>query len=96
MSVDERAEPRQPAEAATPRLRAAAERECPASTPPVPATGQAEATDRLFAAYRQCCLDHFSEHGRGSDGHCRCGQRRPCPIETRWEQMLETVIGSAA
>jgi hypothetical protein len=58
--------------------------------------GQTDSTDRLFAEYRRCCLDHLSEHGPAADGRCRCGQRRPCPIETRWEQMLETVIGSAA
>jgi hypothetical protein len=50
----------------------------------------------LFAEYRQCCLDHLSEHGPAADGQCRCGRRRPCPTETRWEQMLEIVIGSAA
>ena len=64
--------------------------------PPAQPTDQAESTDQLFDQYRQCCLDHLAEHGRAGNGRCRCGQWRPCPTETRWEQMLETVIGSAA
>jgi hypothetical protein len=55
-----------------------------------------ESTDRLFADYRQRCLDHLAEHGRAENGRCRCGRSRPCPVERQWEQMLETVIGSAA
>jgi hypothetical protein len=55
-----------------------------------------EPTDRLFADYRRCCLEHLAEHGPAGPGRCRCGRPRPCPVETRWELMLETVIGSAA
>jgi hypothetical protein len=54
-----------------------------------------ESTDRLFADYRRCCLEHLAEHGPAGPKRCRCGRPRPCPVETRWELMLETVIGNA-
>jgi hypothetical protein len=53
-------------------------------------------TDRLFADYRQCCLEHLAQHGPATRRRCRCGRPRPCREETQWELMLEMVIGSAA
>jgi hypothetical protein len=55
-----------------------------------------QSTLTLFAEYQQCCLDHLSEHGLAAARTCRCGGSWPCPIETRWVQMLETVVGGVA
>jgi hypothetical protein len=55
-----------------------------------------ESTSTLFADYQKCCLDRLAEHGLSAAGTCRCGEARPCPIETRWVQMLETVVAGVA
>jgi len=53
-------------------------------------------TDRLFAEYRQCCLDRIAQHGPATGRICRCGRLRPCREEMQWVLMLEMVLGGAA